>query len=279
MSLITPCLKARSVTTAVRPRLALGTAFGHQAKDLPLPLPNSSCRRSFVDPPWQPEVQHLKASRTLPYPSSALYAIIADIESYSHFLPYCLESRVSRWSSPDHNGDKWPAEASLRVGWGGFEEQFVSGVYCVPGRVVEAVSGQARPTIREKDLPHYASATSFPSISAATSTSNTLYKHLLTTWTLRPFPYKPPPSDGTTPQEGRALTPATEQTEVDLAIDFQFVNPVYAALSKAVAPRIAGVMIDAFETRAAALLGGGLDPAKVPSALEGVVEHGKTQKS
>lgn len=41
-----------------------------------------------------------------------------------------------------------------------------------------------------------------------------------------------------------------------LHIEFQFRNPVYAALSGAVAPKIAGVMVAAFERRAKEVLGG-----------------------
>lgn len=50
--------------------------------------------------------------------------------------------------------------------------------------------------------------------------------------------------------------PSREQTEVHLSLEFQFSNPIYAALSKAVAPKIAGVMIEAFEVRARKLLEG-----------------------
>ena len=52
------------------------------------------------------------------------------------------------------------------------------------------------------------------------------------------------------------MLPARDQTEVHLSMDFQFSNPVYAALTKAVAPKIAGVMIEAFEVRARTLLDG-----------------------
>ena len=43
-------------------------------------------------------------------------------------------------------------------------------------------------------------------------------------------------------------------TEVNLAIEFQFSNPIYGSLSKAVAPKLAEVMIEAFEKRAKLLL-------------------------
>lgn len=41
-----------------------------------------------------------------------------------------------------------------------------------------------------------------------------------------------------------------------LTIEFQFANPLYTALSKAVAPQVAPKMIEAFEKRARKLLDG-----------------------
>lgn len=44
-------------------------------------------------------------------------------------------------------------------------------------------------------------------------------------------------------------------SNVALHIEFQFRNPVYAALSGAVAPKIVGIMVAAFEKRAKDMLG------------------------
>lgn len=70
---------------------------------------------------------------------------------------------------------------------------------------------------------------------------------------VKPFHYKPPSGE---PRTDKREYPAREQTEVHLSLDFQFSNPIYAALSKAVAPKVAGIMIDAFEVRARKLLDG-----------------------
>ena len=48
-------------------------------------------------------------------------------------------------------------------------------------------------------------------------------------------------------------------TEVRLDIRFQFVNPLYAAVSSAVSDKVAGLMIEAFEKRAREQLGRGHD--------------------
>jgi coenzyme Q-binding protein COQ10 len=196
-------------------------------------------KRSFITLPGT-ESQSLTAARILPYKSSSLYAIIADVDSYKSFIPYCVDSKVTSWSAPDADGRRWPSQADLRVGWGGFEDQFTSRLFCVPGSVVEALSGEAVTNLKKSDLAHYASTVTAP------ATANAIFTSLRTCWTVVPFPYKPPTDN--TP------LPATDETEVRLTIDFQFSNPVYAALSKAVAPKLAGVMIEAFEDRARKLL-------------------------
>lgn len=123
---------------------------------------------------------------------------------------------------------------------------FTSKIYCIPDSVVEALSGDTQTTLSKSDLDHYSSTIESP-------TAANIFKSLSTRWTLRPFHYKPPSGQ---PQIDRAVHPARDQTEVNLSIRFQFSNPVYAGLSKAVGPRIADVMIEAFERRARQLLDG-----------------------
>lgn len=82
-----------------------------------------------------------------------------------------------------------------------------------------------------------------------------ILSHLLTRWTLRPYRYKAPPVNATSPtsshknHEDRREISGHDRTEVNLAIEFQFANPMYAALSSAAAPMVAEKMIEAFERR------------------------------
>src|SRR5437764_912187 len=73
-------------------------------------------QRAFITLPWQPESKTLTVSRVLPYASDRLYNIIADVNAYSSFLPYCQGSTITKWSEPDAIGKKWPSEAQLKVG-------------------------------------------------------------------------------------------------------------------------------------------------------------------
>jgi len=204
-----------------------------------------SARRTFLNLPV--DTQSLSATRILPYKSSSVYTLIADVDSYSSFLPYCVDSKVTKWSSPDKNGNVWPSEADLKVGWGGYEEIFTSRLFCVPGSVVEALGGEAVTSLPKKDLDHHASTINSP------ATANSIFQTITTRWTVKPFHYKPPTG---IPQQDKTQHPAIDQTEVHLTLDFQFSNPIYAALSKAVAPKVAGMMIEAFEVRARKVLDG-----------------------
>ncbi|KUJ15582.1 uncharacterized protein LY89DRAFT_619616 [Mollisia scopiformis] len=203
-------------------------------------------RRAFINLPGS-EAQSLSATRILPYESSSVYTLIADVDSYSSFLPYCLDSKVTKWSSPDKNGTKWPSEADLKVGWGGYEETFRSRLFCIPGSVVEALGGEAVTSLKKSDLEHHSSTMDAP------ATANNIFKTISTRWTVKPFHYKPPTG---VPQSDKTQHPARDQTEVHLTLDFQLANPIYAALSKAVAPKVAGIMIEAFEVRARKILDG-----------------------
>lgn len=203
-------------------------------------------RRNFITLPGT-EAQSLTATRLLPYKSSSLYKIIADVDSYSSFLPYCTGSSVTKWSSPDTDGKRWPSEADLEVGWGGYQEIFTSRLFCIPGSVVEALSGEAVTNLSRSDLSHHSTT-----INSSTTTNN-IFKSLSTRWVVKPFHSKPPTIQNHT---NMAEEQPQDRTEVHLTIDFQFANPIYAALSKAVAPKVAGIMIEAFEVRANSLLGG-----------------------
>jgi coenzyme Q-binding protein COQ10 len=191
----------------------------------------------FGDSSSQP-IQTLSASRTLPYPRAAIYTIIADVSSYSSFLPFCTTSTVTRWSAPDATGKKWPSEASLTVGWSGIEEAFLSRIYCVPGRVVESVGGASETSLRDEDIRHHLQGQ--PPRKPDAGSDSQILTHLLSRWTLEPV----------AGAGGRE-----EQTDVQLELSFAFANPLYSAMSSAVTPKVAGVMIEAFEKRVHSVLG------------------------
>jgi len=152
----------------------------------------------------------------------------------------------------------------------------------VPGSIVEAVGGGAETSLSADSISHHNQDSASSSSSSTSSTpskadTQQILTHLLTRWTVHPFPYKPPPVDAP-PQQGSADIPARDTTEVTLALEFQFASPVYAAMSQAVAPRVADVLIKAFEERVRSVLEPG-GHAKTQSGrvgrLEGVMKGGQ----
>jgi coenzyme Q-binding protein COQ10 len=93
-------------------------------------------------------------------------------------------------------------------------------LHCEPGVFVEAVSGDA--------------------VAGGPSGAAAIFKSLVTRWSLHPVAQQPSTS-----------------TEVRLSIKYEFVNPLYAAVSAAVSDKVAGMMVEAFEKRAQEKLGGG----------------------
>jgi coenzyme Q-binding protein COQ10 len=75
--------------------------------------------------------------------------------------------------------------------------------------------------------------------SADASAASAVFKSLVTRWHLRPI----------------RQTSTTPSTEVHLTIQYQFANPLYAAVSSAVSDKVAGLMIEAFEQKAFKELG------------------------
>lgn len=139
--------------------------------------------------------QHLLATKTLPYSQEDLFRVIADIDAYRSFVPFCTLSQTTK------TAHGFPSEANLRVGFKGFEETFVSSVACRPHSSV-----------------------------MADASGKTPFTLLTVKWELGS-------------QHAR-------ETQVRLEIGFQFDNPMYAGLGGAFAPKLAPLMMDAFEKRA-----------------------------
>lgn len=191
-------------------------------------------RRTFLPNPFAASSpQTLTARRTLSHPPSVIYSTISDVSSYSAFIPYCRASLVTKTSQPASDGKSYPEEAKLIVGFhDDVSEEFWSRVYCQPERVVEAVSGLTESSLRPGEVPHHSAR---PAAERDPTRNGDVLTRLATRWTLKPV---------------------GEKTEVELAIEYQFANPIYGALSAAAAPKVAEKMIEAFEGRVKAVAEG-----------------------
>ncbi|KAK0719943.1 dehydrase and lipid transport-domain-containing protein [Lasiosphaeris hirsuta] len=223
---------------------------------LPSRQPLPSARRpltSFLafllptDPNHPAPPQTLRARRILPYPPAQLYTIIADIDSYRAFLPHCTASRVTVWTAPSAQGGRQPALAELTVGWGPFTQSYTSRVYCVPGSIVEAVSGAAHTTIPLNTLAQhgYDVAKTPASRGGDGGMPSGVFESLVTRWTVKAVP------------AGRSRSGSVdatgEWTEVSLSVQFRFANPALGYAVGQMADDKVEEVVQAFEDRARVL--------------------------
>ncbi|KAG7288755.1 hypothetical protein NEMBOFW57_005112 [Staphylotrichum longicolle] len=188
-----------------------------------------------------------------------IYTLIADIDSYSAFLPHCTLSRVTKRrrssssSSSSRERDQQqqqppPALADLTVGWGPFTQTYTSRVYCVPGQVVEAVSGAAetgipRETLRAAGYPVADDDSNGAGQQRQGQKMEGIFESLVTRWTVKPVAREVGGGGG-------------EWTEVALSVTFQFANPALGFAVGQMADVKVDEMVEAFEGRAKELYGG-----------------------
>ena len=140
-------------------------------------------RRPFFSNPLSTP-QTITATRILRYPAHVIYEVISDVGSYHSFIPYCHSSTVTKTSEPADNGKKYPEEAKLVIGFTpDMSEEFWSRVYCVPERVVEAVSGSSNTTLSAEEIAHHHTR---PAGTEDNTQNANIMSQLLTRWTLRP---------------------------------------------------------------------------------------------
>lgn len=121
------------------------------------------------------------------------------------------------------------------MGWGGFvDESFSSRVYCVPDRIVEAVSGRARSGIPREELGHYFVGRGEEG--EREEEEGGVFERMRTRWELKEL------------ENGKG-------TYVRLEVDVCFASQVYAALCQAAGPKVAETMVRTFQKRAKAILG------------------------
>ncbi|KAL2021516.1 hypothetical protein VTK56DRAFT_7149 [Thermocarpiscus australiensis] len=254
-------------------------------------LPNLTPHPSQPPPP-----KTLRARRTLPYPPAQIYALIADIDAYSNFLPHCTHSRVTSWTTapspppPPSQGDKdkankndsntprrYPCQADLTVGWGPFTQTYTSRVYCVPGEVVEAVSGAAETSIPRDvlrrvgyDIPEPeglgvgggggdGAASRHQKKTKTTTTEDGIFESLVTRWTVRPTAAAAAAVVGGSKKDAEEDSGGAARgknwTEVTLSVTFRFANPALGFAVGQVADEMVDEMVKAFEARARELYG------------------------
>lgn len=163
-----------------------------------------------------------ETSKVLAHPAQTLFQVVADVDSYKHFVPYCQDSRVlgpaDQQQQQQQQGELQATSAvlaDLTVGFGRFSETYTSKVSLV---------GPMQHEERRKSS----------SVVAEAVQPNPVFSHLTTQWTFRPIG-------------------AGKRTLVEFSLVYAFRNPVYGAVAGNVFEQMSAQMIDAFEQRANSL--------------------------
>ncbi|GAA5973332.1 hypothetical protein JCM11641_003076 [Rhodosporidiobolus odoratus] len=163
-------------------------------------------------------------NKVMPYSSAQLCSVIADVDSYTQFLPFTSTSRVlsatqisprdgrrtpqslteKGWLRPGE-GERWEMDAELRIGAMGFDEGYVSLVELETAKWVKATAKDA-----------------------------SMFRHLSTLWSFTPQPF---------------ATPARPQTLVELSLAYRFTSPLHAAAISTVWDKVSALMVKKFEER------------------------------
>lgn len=99
---------------------------------------------------------------------------------------------------------------------------------------MESVGGDTETSLSREEIAHHLEGSDFNDAGRRSGGDNGLLSHLRSKWTIEEL--------------------GKDKTGVSLALEFAFANPFYAALSGGVAPKVAEVMIKAFEQRVVSLL-------------------------
>lgn len=150
---------------------------------------------------------------------NALCDVVADVDKYSEFLPFCAGARrtpedtwgAERANAAANAGHEY-FEADLEIGFKVFNEKYTSAVTCErPNKVT------------------------------ARSVSSGLFRSMTTTWKFTPL-------EGDDLDDDTGL-PASDGVVVDFEIDFEVKEPMHAAAVSVVFDDVARSQIQAFEKR------------------------------
>ncbi|OJA14685.1 hypothetical protein AZE42_02407 [Rhizopogon vesiculosus] len=182
-----------------------------------------------------PATQTYHERKIFPYGRRDLYNLVADVNSYPRFVPYCTGSRILE-QGVDQDGVV-TMDVEIMVGFLAFKESYVSRVTCRP----------------------------YESVQAEASTSTHLFKTLQTIWRFQPASSASPHPSNYPPLHGDARNPAAADshspdagpTLVTLDLAFAFENPLHSAVSATFFGKVSALMVQAFEERCMAVYGSG----------------------
>ena len=82
-------------------------------------------------------------TRILPHTADFMFSVVADVERYPEFLPWCTGVKIL---SRENNGAREILTAEMRVGYKGFSERYTSEVKLDPGeRTIDVIQAKGGP--------------------------------------------------------------------------------------------------------------------------------------
>lgn len=157
MSIIPPCRRLvqksiigseRVTTLSLQPRVT-GFKSGsissprhfHPSRRHSLTLPDLSKLSPFAstssDGSGNNDGDRYQERVIMPFSKDLLFDIVSNVDGYSNFVPYCVESRVQPSSEKQINKDTKEFLADLAIGYGQFQESYTSKVTIVDGKSVQ----------------------------------------------------------------------------------------------------------------------------------------------
>jgi coenzyme Q-binding protein COQ10 len=191
--------------------------------------------------------QVIRTQRTIPYPPAKVFELVADVNNYKAFVPYCQESTVTAWTPAVDRDKRWPAQADLTVGWGPFTESYTSKLRCEPQNgIVEAISGNVDGQNQRLGVAG----------AGQKAASAGVFESLRTTWTVTPAA-APKATHDRRRSQGIPSTALDkrEWSDVKLEVSFRFGNAAYGVVMDNFGAPLVETMINAFEKRAKKLYG------------------------
>ncbi|KAF7721616.1 Coenzyme Q-binding protein COQ10 B, mitochondrial [Apophysomyces ossiformis] len=162
-------------------------------------------KRSFFSIQGLSQKTH-KERKVLNCSQKEAYAIISNVDDYYKFLPFCTRSQV--YTSKKVSDSVTLQKAELEVGFGMFQEKYMSDVTLEEPRVVKAVAADA-----------------------------SIFKQMVTTWTISP---NMPMS------KQSAQSRYASSCLVEFDIKFEFASPLHAQAGNAFFHKVADLMMKAF---------------------------------
>ncbi len=101
-----------------------------------------------------------RETRLVPYPADLMYAVVADVERYPEFLPWCSALRVL---SRAKDGEREIVMAEMLVGFKALRERYTSRVVLdAQARTISVIADRRRLQISQERLALHAGGRGLP---------------------------------------------------------------------------------------------------------------------